>query len=139
MAPPDTPAPPDVAEIEGEPGPLPPGSTPVSPPAPVAKPPAPIPPATVTMVRARCRCGRMFNFDPDGGDRRCTSCNAIIGPPGSYRIYAPTVQFVHLVDAEMPFGSMCWLIFKWTCATIPTVFVFGMIYSFILAMASGAK
>jgi hypothetical protein len=38
---------------------------------------------------------------------------------------APDVQRVVVVGANIPFGSMCWLVFRWTMATIPTVVVLG--------------
>jgi hypothetical protein len=39
----------------------------------------------------------------------------------------PSVQKVNLVDAGMPFESMCWFIFKWSLAAIPTVLAFSFV------------
>src|SRR4051812_1480834 len=36
-------------------------------------------------------------------------------------------QRVVLIAVDMPFDSMCWLIFKWTCAALPTMVAMGMV------------
>jgi predicted Zn-ribbon and HTH transcriptional regulator len=91
----------------------------------------PVVPSKAPLKNARCRCGFLFATDPGGViDQafRCPRCNATVGAPGSYLLYPDSIQRVHLVDAEMPFGSMCWLIFKWTFAGIPTAIVLFILF-----------
>jgi hypothetical protein len=50
----------------------------------------------------------------------------------------PTVQRVIVIDVSVPFGSMCWLVFKWTMATIPTAILLGGIGFVIWIVAHAA-
>lgn len=107
------------------------------------------------MIDFPCQgCGKKLSVPPDmaGKKGRCKSCdhlNAIPEPvasgpmPGRRTSPSPVaapaiarpaddpvlspVQRVHLVDADMPFGSMCLFILKWTFAAFPTLIVLSLI------------
>ena len=101
--------------------------------------PSPTPPSTATKLDARCHCGQIMRIDPDEARAHsCPGCNAPV-VHGSYRIYETTIQYVHLIDARMPFGSMCWLVFKWTFASIPTILVLGALWLVALAFITAAN
>lgn len=48
------------------------------------------------------------------------------GPPPAFP--APAIMKVHVVNVEIPFDSMCWLVFKWTFAALPTAVLLGLLW-----------
>lgn len=120
------------------------------PPVPVDGPPdhVPITPPDVQLpslasmpsgLEVRCHCGKKsrFRIEDAGQHGQCPQCNAVLELPKW--VYLPGVQRVNLVDAELPFGSMCWLVFKWTLATIPTVVALAILYGIMSAIANGPR
>lgn len=108
---------------------------------PIATPPAAIPAsypkgdtaATPTRIDVRCRCGQAHIINPDAPPKECFYCGRVMGPT-RYFVYPETIQRVHLVEADMPFGSMCWFMFKWTFAAIPTMILLGFVYWVVLTI-----
>jgi hypothetical protein len=84
----------------------------------------------------RCRCGALLELETtdDRPTVFCISCQSDVGEPGSFVPYSDFVQRVHLIDASMPFGSMCWLVFKWSCAAIPTAMIFGVVIALVMVV-----
>ena len=147
----------EVAAVEPAPTPwIEPEPEPEPEPAPVEEPepePAPIaddpfmaidlpssqPEPAALVLEVRCNCGKMCRFDPkDAGMMgRCPSCQMMVSVPRWP--YLPGVQRVDVIDADIPFWSMCWLVLKWSLATIPTAILYAILYALWRVFADAAR
>lgn len=69
----------------------------------------------------------MTNDNPPAGPP------AVAAPP-AVPVEMEEIRRVVLVGVELPFGSMCWFIFKWSLATIPTALFYFVVVNLIRTM-----
>ncbi len=103
-------------------------------------------------------CGQSLELDDQhaGREIQCPACGRYIKSPGqpsgpptpppspatsappTYPKQAPVPpQRVHVIDFEMPFGSMVMFMIKWALAAIPAMIILCLVYMLIVGTLIG--